>query len=74
MITSVGTRVIPNSVAVAVFSSAFSFTGTSCVSIALATPGCDLGLVGYESTLLVRRVGAVLTPTTRQEIQRAAIG
>jgi len=40
----------------------------------LATPGCDLGLVGYESTLLVRRVGAVLTPTTRQEIQRAAIG
>src|SRR5262249_29263751 len=39
MITSVGTRVMPNDCAVAGFSSAFNFTGTNCCSIADATPG-----------------------------------
>lgn len=28
----------------------------------LTAPGCDLGLVAYETTLLVERVGAHLTP------------
>ncbi|HEV2089174.1 MAG TPA: roadblock/LC7 domain-containing protein [Cryptosporangiaceae bacterium] len=31
----------------------------------LAVPDCDLGLVGYETTLLVRRVGDALTPAAR---------
>ncbi len=31
----------------------------------LAVPDCDLGLVGYETTLLVRRVGDALTPAVR---------
>lgn len=32
---------------------------------ALADPTCDIGLVGYEMTLLVDRVGQSLTPRTR---------
>ncbi len=35
------------------------------VFAALATPECDLGLVAYEMTLLVERVGRVLTPALR---------
>ena len=31
----------------------------------LAAPTCDIGLVGYEMTLLVDRVGQQLTPQTR---------
>lgn len=31
----------------------------------LAAPECDLGLVAYEMTLLVERVGRVLTPALR---------
>jgi predicted regulator of Ras-like GTPase activity (Roadblock/LC7/MglB family) len=31
----------------------------------LASPECDLGLVAYEMTLLVERVGRVLTPALR---------
>lgn len=33
---------------------------------ALATTGCDLGLVAYEMSLLVERVGRELTPAERQ--------
>lgn len=32
----------------------------------LATAGCDLGLVAYEMSLLVERVGRELTPASRQ--------
>ncbi len=32
----------------------------------LATAQCDLGLVAYEMSLLVERVGRELTPATRQ--------
>jgi len=35
----------------------------------LASPMADLGLVGYETALLVARVGAVLTPALRSELQ-----
>jgi len=35
----------------------------------LASPTADLGLVGYEMALLVARVGAVLTPALRSELQ-----
>jgi uncharacterized protein len=34
----------------------------------LASPTCDLGLVAYEMTLLVERVGKFLSPTARQSI------
>ncbi|GAA4203750.1 roadblock/LC7 domain-containing protein [Actinocatenispora rupis] len=37
----------------------------SCLAV-LAPRGCDVGKIGYEMTLLVDRVGAVLVPETRQ--------
>jgi predicted regulator of Ras-like GTPase activity (Roadblock/LC7/MglB family) len=37
----------------------------------LAAPDCDMGLVGYQMTLLVERAGDVLTPALRDELQRA---
>lgn len=37
----------------------------------LAAPGCDIGLVGYEMTLLVDRVGRQLTPGLRAELHGA---
>jgi hypothetical protein len=33
--------------------------------VVLAEPTCDIGLVGYEMTLLVDRVGQALTPRVR---------
>ncbi len=35
----------------------------------LASPNCDIGLVGYEMTLLVDRVGKLLTPELRAKLQ-----
>jgi len=35
----------------------------------LAAPTCDIGLIGYEMTLLVDRVGQLLTPELRAELQ-----
>ncbi len=40
--------------------------------ITLAEPACDIGLVGYEMTLLVDRVGESLTPTLRHGSHRIA--
>ena len=37
----------------------------------LAAPSCDIGLVGYEMTLLVDRVGQQLTPHSRTELHGA---
>jgi predicted regulator of Ras-like GTPase activity (Roadblock/LC7/MglB family) len=37
----------------------------------LASPDCDIGLVGYEMTLLVDRVGQQLTPRNRAELHGA---
>jgi predicted regulator of Ras-like GTPase activity (Roadblock/LC7/MglB family) len=37
---------------------------------ALASRNCDVGLVGYELTLLVDRVGGALNPAPRQVAQR----
>jgi predicted regulator of Ras-like GTPase activity (Roadblock/LC7/MglB family) len=34
----------------------------------LAATSCDIGLVGYEMSLLVSRVGAALTPDVRAEL------
>ncbi|MGH3669034.1 MAG: roadblock/LC7 domain-containing protein [Pseudonocardiaceae bacterium] len=37
----------------------------------LAAPNCDIGLVGYEMTLLVDRVGQQLTPQLRTQLHGA---
>jgi len=39
----------------------------------LADSNCDIGLVGYEMTMLVERVGQVLTPELIQEL-RGSLG
>ena len=36
----------------------------------LAAPDCDMGLVAYEMTLLVERVGRALTPAPRDGLRR----
>jgi hypothetical protein len=38
----------------------------------LAAPVCDIGQVAYEMTLLVDRVGQMLTPELRAQLQGAA--
>jgi uncharacterized protein len=40
----------------------------SCLGV-VTEEGCDLGLVGYESTVLVRRIGALLTPELITELK-----
>lgn len=47
-----------------------SISDGSCLAV-LAAPKCDLGLIGYEMTLLVERVGAQLTPELRAELRGA---
>jgi uncharacterized protein len=41
-----------------------SVSGGSCLAV-LAAPNCDVGLVAYEMTMLVERVGQQLTPELR---------
>jgi len=41
---------------------------SGAVFAVLAAPDCDMGLVAYEMTLLVERVGRVLTPALRTEL------
>lgn len=41
----------------------------SCLAV-LASPDCDMGLIGYEMALLVERAGQVLTPALRAELNR----
>lgn len=45
----------------------------SCLAV-LASPTCDIGLIGYEMTLLVDRVGQLLTPELRAELQGSISG
>jgi predicted regulator of Ras-like GTPase activity (Roadblock/LC7/MglB family) len=42
----------------------------SCLAV-LAAPVCDIGQVAYEMTLLVDRVGQILTPELRAQLQGA---
>ncbi|MGQ0773579.1 MAG: roadblock/LC7 domain-containing protein [Pseudonocardiales bacterium] len=35
----------------------------------LASPNCDIGLVGYEMTVLAERAGQVLSPALRAQLQ-----
>ena len=37
----------------------------------MAAPECDMGLIGYQMTLVVERTGDVLTPSLREELQAA---
>jgi uncharacterized protein len=34
----------------------------------MCDPDCDIGLIGYEMSLLVARIGQVLTPALRAEL------
>ena len=50
----------------------FLFVTTVSDGSALAVtcgPDCDIGLIGYEMSLLVSRIGPVLTPTLRSEMR-----
>ncbi|MDP8932405.1 MAG: roadblock/LC7 domain-containing protein [Actinomycetota bacterium] len=47
-----------------------SISDGSCMAV-LAAPDCDIGLVGYEIAVLVDRVGQLLTPELRAELQGA---
>jgi uncharacterized protein len=50
----------------------FLFVTSISESSALAVmcePDCDIGLIGYEMSLLVSRIGQVLTPALRAELQ-----
>ncbi len=40
----------------------------SCLAV-LAAPSCDVGVIGYEMAMLVTKVGDVLTPQLRAELQ-----
>ena len=39
----------------------------------VATSGCDIGLVGYQTTLLVERAGTVLTPDLITELRGSVL-
>lgn len=45
-----------------------SISDGSCIGV-VARKGCDIGLVGYQMTLLVERAGAVLTPALVTELK-----
>lgn len=46
-----------------------SISDGSCLGV-VATKGCDIGLVGYQTTLLVERAGGVLTPDLVAELRQ----
>lgn len=50
-----------------------SISDGSCFAVRSSSE-CDIGLVGYEMALFVRRAGAMLTPGLRAELQRALPG
>lgn len=47
-----------------------SITDGSSLAV-LASPSCDIGLVGYEMTVLADRAGQVLSPALRAQLQSA---
>src|SRR5262245_61978574 len=46
--------------------------GGGSVRAVLAAPTCDIGQVAYEMTMLVDRVGQILTPELRAQLQGSA--
>ncbi len=54
----------------------FMFVSSISLGSALgvvATAGCDIGLVGYQTTLLVEKAGALLTPELIAELRVSVI-
>ena len=49
-----------------------AISGGSTLGV-ITTRNCDLGLIGFEITLLVERVGAQLTPTLITELKNALV-
>ena len=49
-----------------------SISGGSCLGV-ITPPDCDLGLVGYEATMLVQRIGALLTPELVIELKASLL-
>ena len=47
-----------------------SISDGSCLAVLAASP-CDVGVVAYQMAVLVTRVGDLLTPTLRAELQAA---
>jgi len=47
-----------------------SISDGSCLTVLAAAP-CDVGVVAYQMARLVTRVGEILTPTLRAELQTA---
>lgn len=47
-----------------------SISDGSCLAV-LAAPSCDIGQVAYEMTMLVERVGTMLTPELRADLRGA---
>jgi uncharacterized protein len=47
-----------------------SISDGSCLTVLAAAP-CDVGVIAYQMAVLVARVGDVLTPTLRAELQAA---
>lgn len=47
-----------------------SISDGSCLAV-LASANCDIGQIAYEMTLLVDRVGGILTPALRSQLQGA---
>jgi len=48
-----------------------SISDGSCLAV-LAAPNCDIGQIAYEMTLLVDRVGQMLTPELRAQLHGAS--
>jgi hypothetical protein len=49
-----------------------SISGGSCLGV-ITPADCDLGLVGYEATMLVERIGALLTPELVIELKASLV-
>lgn len=47
-------------------------SGGSCLGV-ITPSDCDLGLVGYEATMLVQRIGALLTPELIIELKASLV-
>lgn len=49
-----------------------SISGGSCLGV-ITPADCDLGLVGYEATMLVQRIGALLSPELVIELKASLL-
>ena len=50
-----------------------SISGGACLGV-VANKTCDIGLVGYQTSLLVERAGEVLTPALVAELRNSVLG